>query len=188
MKVIIATSEIIPPTPPPTAAAIIAFICFCGGCRRGSKCCSSCSVESPGNFSPRNKNMMSSPTSHFRGAIWVCPVSGWGCHKWGCGEISPYPPMARFGRIRAIRSYAYGPFLYLVSYLISSYIYGFLFILTMILCFMESIKEIRMINGCRISKDRLFIYHKLSRVILLMPPEGLHTQLQLKISVLCRAW
>ena len=91
--------------------------------------------------------------------------------------------MARFGRIRAIRSYAYGPFLYLVSYLITSYIYGFLFILTMIRCFMESIKDMRMMNGCRIPKDRLFIYHKLSRVILLMPPEGLHTQLLLKIFI-----
>ena len=31
--------------------------------------------------------------------------------RWGSGEKSPYPAMARCGHIRAIRSYAYGPVL-----------------------------------------------------------------------------
>ena len=59
--------------------------------------------------------------------IYFKYCSGLCVFRWGYGEIYPYPPMARCGRIRAIRSYAYGPFFTSQNYIFIFFIY-YLFI------------------------------------------------------------
>ena len=59
--------------------------------------------------------------------IYFKYCSGLCVFQWEAGKYTLTPPMARCGRIRAIRSYAYGPFFTSQNYIFIFFIY-FLFI------------------------------------------------------------